>query len=851
MPGTAGRDFQRRQIAKYKTRSSNAVIETSGRTAEQLERFEKAKKEQERQLNKQRALSADLQAGLITKEEYQKYLSSDADYRTQADTREAARAAFEKSKASMAFMSAQKQSLDLIRQYQAREQPGVRLLGTSIDPVWKGETRPTGGTRNDKSGVRDTVDWASVFDSTSRRAEEKALEAQIEFSEKWRKGIARRSERIDDVFRGKGGDTWIEEFGRKGLGVPARLVTELPETVLWSAQKASIIPQALLFKESRQSTIIEMSSAFGRVPKAAAAIFDVRKPARAVDLLTIAVIPSAELKVAGETSKISALFATAGKRRVPAESVFYGPSVAKLETGVGRTFPFFGGPSASLKKFQSATKMVLDETKQALIKSEARGGFPSSVWEWRDAAVEKVFITHSAPSKIKGLKTPAGLLVQVEASPKFAKGKIETKGLYGTPGGEGSPFFLRLPGTPGTQYEFSLLPKFSLSSPRAYEITVENVFGLPRKVAAAARRKKGAENEFLLSEAQSGDAFITGNMYRGKKESEAVRPEKSFILMTGAERFTKIKGTNILVEEGRSLTYGQVENLLGSLPQSFTKGRSPSVLMESIPTTSSSSLMRQPVSLAGSSAAALSILSQTSSRASPASSALFSTSGSPIIWPSSRGSSVVRGGVSYSPRRPTSLLYSGASSRASSILTSESGGGRSSSGPRSILVPEQPRGPSSGPPSTPSSILTPRSTYTPRTPRTPGYSLITPRTPRNPPFFPTGTSRIPRGRGSTFQDIFTVQVRKGGKFMTIGKKRRKEAFALGLREVRGTPRASFRLLTSSGAPFAKGLFPTGDVYRSRKEPGVFIEKSRFRINTLGELTGITGKARRKRNFWGL
>jgi len=100
---------------------------------------------------------------------------------------------------------------------------------------------------------------------------------------------------------------------------------------------------------------------------------------------------------------------------------------------------------------------------------------------------------------------------------------------------------------------------------------------------------------------------------------------------------------------------------------------------------------------------------------------------------------------------------------------------------------------------------------------------------------------------------YDVQVRKGGKFITITKRplAKLAALTLGGKEVIETPRASFRLVPSKEPP-SVGTIDKGILQRiktqfrkpkgkSRLPVDTYIEKTAFRIDTPGELRGITMK----------
>lgn len=86
---------------------------------------------------------------------------------------------------------------------------------------------------------------------------------------------------------------------------------------------------------------------------------------------------------------------------------------------------------------------------------------------------------------------------------------------------------------------------------------------------------------------------------------------------------------------------------------------------------------------------------------------------------------------------------------------------------------------------------------------------------------------------------FTVLVRRKGKFQPIAVVSTPEkAFAIGRRKVQQTAAASFKILPT---PQRKSI-PKQIFYESKREPGVFIQKRKFRISSFGEKREIPGKS---------
>lgn len=67
----------------------------------------------------------------------------------------------------------------------------------------------------------------SPSNAQSREIQRKTSEQ--EFYENWQKDAEERSQRLDEVFKGKAGDSFLEKTGRETLKLPATIITELPE----------------------------------------------------------------------------------------------------------------------------------------------------------------------------------------------------------------------------------------------------------------------------------------------------------------------------------------------------------------------------------------------------------------------------------------------------------------------------------------------------------------------------------------------------------------------------------------------------------------------------------------------
>lgn len=95
-------------------------------------------------------------------------------------------------------------------------------------------------------------------------------------------------------------------------------------------------------------------------------------------------------------------------------------------------------------------------------------------------------------------------------------------------------------------------------------------------------------------------------------------------------------------------------------------------------------------------------------------------------------------------------------------------------------------------------------------------------------------------------DVFRpvqAQVRRRGVFETVFEGEPGVAFLRGLERARKTPAVSVRLRRGGQtiSPALLGLSVPGDFRPSKSEANVLVEKRKKRIDTPGELFGITGK----------
>lgn len=102
--------------------------------------------------------------------------------------------------------------------------------------------------------------------------------------------------------------------------------------------------------------------------------------------------------------------------------------------------------------------------------------------------------------------------------------------------------------------------------------------------------------------------------------------------------------------------------------------------------------------------------------------------------------------------------------------------------------------------------------------------------------------KSPKDKEDSQNGLFAVQVRRRGRFETVGSFSDKlEAFDTGKRFAQNSAVASFRLLD-----LARGEVVSSDVYSSdfapsKREKGVYVQKNKFRISSVGEKSEITYK----------
>lgn len=89
--------------------------------------------------------------------------------------------------------------------------------------------------------------------------------------------------------------------------------------------------------------------------------------------------------------------------------------------------------------------------------------------------------------------------------------------------------------------------------------------------------------------------------------------------------------------------------------------------------------------------------------------------------------------------------------------------------------------------------------------------------------------------------LFVAQVRKGGRFVDVARGGLDEVFSVASEKVASSSARSLRVLSGNQVVSVDRLPSSSRFRRSKREGGVLVEKSRFAINTPGELTEISKK----------
>lgn len=490
----------------------------------------------------------------------------------------------------------------------------------------------------------------------------------------------------------------------------------------------------------------------------------------------------------GLVGKGKSVYVATGARYVPPEQVF-SPQVL-VE---GQRFPTSTGTTDALTQFKQGDNILV----------------------------------HSGPSKVSGTTAGAG---------GAAKAGLEDPGIYGTPKGQASPNFL---GIKQNGYGKITLNPFKLveslfSQPTVTEFKTRGVTTQPPEVLLKPGFSSTAKF-FEETGSKTGQAYITkrsmigqgevsgagipdAKARKGTSEIEAVVPEgakfayeppKKFLgKLKGYEEYTEFEGRNVPIRKANLVGESTPEVNIKLVNLEELKKKGSSYYVESSQST--------PVILSPS------VLS------SPPKSGSSTSSSSSLRGGSARGSSSSRSGRSSVLASPSSGGSSTSfSESASSFSNVETSGGSS------LLT-------GSGSTSTPTNSSTPSNPITP-----PGSS--TPSRPSNPqPIIPP-TSSLPLSKGlkeTKRKTRFLTKVRSKGKFETKGVfDTLEKAFSKGFSEVKNTAAASFKVEEQGRGTVqlpALGQF-SDQIYKSKKEKGVLIQRREKRISTRGEKEQITFK----------
>lgn len=482
-------------------------------------------------------------------------------------------------------------------------------------------------------------------------------------------------------------------------------------------------------------------------------------------------------------------YAALTKEYVPPEQVF-SPAVLQGK----QTFPLTTGPKDSLARFEAAR------------------------------TPEGVVVISASPKPLSGNVFTGE--VKVGAGPA-AKAGLEDPGLYVAPYGEGSAYFLKVLDDANYLREppsFSLFPEFK--RPTGSEVVVSAVERQPSSVLR--QPGFGATEDFLVSQSGSGKAFITKRSeaafqnlgVTGTSELEAVVPLGTQLEYLGSKQFTIVGGEAVFLKRYKPVT----------------SGTSSSVVSTASADVNNLGLLRYSSKL---------------------SSSEFSFSPSYFVNPSS-GSGVssdivgssVKSSDSNVSSKPFTFEYKisyatsekpsyGVSDVGSSVVSSS----RSNRVSRSVVSSVISSSSSLSDRSSSYSIVPSRSTVSRYNNR---FSSSRYYINNNRDNFNLKFPLPPSYRRSTEGGSFSVFVKKQGRFLEAGKFGNfQKALKFGRFKTATTSAASFKIL--SGANVVK-LPSDTRYYSSKKQKGVQVERTKFRINTSGELKEITFKGLEKIKF---
>lgn len=195
---------------------------------------------------------------------------------------------------------------------------------------------------------------------------------------------------------------------------------------------------------------------------------------------------------------------------------------------------------------------------------------PEKVFDIKVLKGKKTFPTTSSPlesiRRFKKAKEGKYLVGQHSTPIRWSKKTITKggirgeKGLYITPRGEGSPFFLRIP-EKSIEYKFTINPLKALrdikSNPSVIRIKYNDIRRLPSNI----RNSQGFKevNNYLSKNRNRGVAYITKGSEKGRTpEIEAVIPEgtnlKSTSGIRGYKYYTKYNGKVVPIRDYKILS---------------------------------------------------------------------------------------------------------------------------------------------------------------------------------------------------------------------------------------------------------------------------------------------------------
>jgi hypothetical protein len=627
-----------------------------------------------------------------------------------------------------------------------------------------------------------------------------SYEKRVEAAGIWQEGFQERIGRTEQFFTDlirrspfRGTDRPLgfwEEVGAGGLAAPAIIPLGLAEALPLSAYKAGLAIEGLFYPETRKEVVREAGRAFFETPKTLATSFDPRTPTGVVGISTIVAAPS---YIGGLIKGARGAYIKVGATKVPPEEVF-----AKTVLEGKEKLPTAKSIPEVQKRFE-ATRT------------------PEGKIEVATAAPEPLKTT------VAGIGKKAGL-------------GLEDPGIYVTPKGETSPYFLRTKPMPEAQYSISFNPFAQARVPTITEFEALGVVRLPREVitqpgfepvlkyqettlAGTARVQITKRSEIGLGavERQRFREPVKGRLIKEPRTSEieAVVPVGQQFRYVPKTFYGRVKGFELYTEfEGTPVAIRRAE-LIESKALTRTRGRR----------------VTEKDIRAG--AKAVSELA-TSKTVYP-----YSAPGSTFYPSASSLPGASSGGGSVSYPSPSSVI-SEPSSYVSGVTSSRPGASYPTT-PSYPVTPSRPSYPSR--PTYPSRVVYPsRPSYPlrPGRPSYPGRPSRTvypgrpgePRRPTTPIYKLPGTRKASRVLGG-----FTAEVRRRGKFKSIGAFTNiMKAAARGRKRVETTAAATYRVRDPYGRVVKVGA-PSESFYV--KPTGEVIERRERRIKSLGELREIT------------